>query len=680
MSSNKLNTLIIEDIPQWFDEKSLRSICGEFSRHIRTFYFIPTDSPLFQTAFVQFHNPQIAKRARDAINYKLVNNRPIHVTIDDSPQNTENSVTLLLSNVPLSLSDSDLHKHLNQLCQNENIVIVRIRRNNEGNSVGTATVQFSSSSAASAAIPLINNDSKYSGLTAQLYLPSNMRQNLPVDLPSNVIAVEGAPDEETVRNEFAKFGNIFKIQQNEGKFLIFFSENSSAIEATKSGSPFQITTKLPREIVHSIYAQIEANSVYLGSVRMFNETEIKEHMKQAGNINHILIHTTTKGASFASVEYSTPEEKERAIETLDCKPVTGHSLPIRVLPFVDKHIQHEKAGLIQLNHIPSSTTITDLRKNYSQYGTVLATTIISSWKGQIIGFVLYKNYADAEKVFNEHHVENMLLYPQYEPADLISAFECAEKSPNNCIAIYGLPENTTDKSFYNELHTDNSIQISSTSIVKTPDNKVTGFAYFNNEQSLAQAYMTFSTKGYHVNVLNGNCLTRAISLMKKELPSDWVNRVLFVSKVPDYYTNQDLFKHFSMDYKNDLVAAYTIIHQLTGVVTGAIIVYGSVQTAHYAMTNLTISFDLQPLLIAPFKTSHVSNIVNRDQKPLFFLPQGRISSAREFIKQFIFINVDDEEKRNSLLVKLNTITVYEANCLCSNPYNLYLWTRGEYRV
>jgi hypothetical protein len=654
--------VLIEGLPIGVDEPVLRRFLE--SQDIDHVDLHPSpDAPNEKVAIVEFRNVRSANDAVTRCNYQLLEGRCIYLTHHQPGARLDERSFLLFSGIPVELSDRALHDALAQLFPK--IVIVRIRLAPNGTSSGSAVVRFEDTQAADDAIAPDGIELFGRALTIRRLQQASSATS--VIVPRNVVIVESRATRDQITSGFGSFGRIHWIEPIGDRFVVFFNDSVHDKLPAYDG-PLKVATRIARDFAGSPLLDVEARTVFVSITPAAGSVEplFIEYMERAGEIVFTDIHQNAAANLFSgTIQYATREAKIQAVERLDGTVYEEGGIPIRVLPYFNSGLVHPPAGMLQLNGVPSSTSFDGLKRQFSAYGPVVATTLTPTWFGELIGFVLFERYEDGERAAGEHL--NSLLYPAGDPADFIKGFTESDKVTGNCVVIYDLPMATRRDSFQQQCQRIPSLQ--SAAIIADGSAKV-GFAYYGSAKGVAAACGHFSGEGYRVAVLNGNGLVFALRLLNRvKLPYQWDGCILFLGRLPSM-SNRELFVELSK-YGRVISVFQTITAQSGERATSGVALFADASHAGYVLAasrdrKLIVSGSF--VIASPFRNQ--TFIERPAAKPVPTIPMlADKMSAREFLRQFIAQNVVNPRDRELTLASLRAMSVTDTYRLRDSLYN-----------
>lgn len=672
------NSLFVEDLPKNIGD--VEALVKELFSHDQQIINIQVKSlTTVDAAVVTFETHERAAEALEVTNYALLNKRPIHITwFNPNMNEPEQNSMLVISGLAQSVEDSNLHSLLQDFVKpNGNVIICKVRRNAEGLSNGVATVQFDSAKTAAIVMDKLQGAMiEGQEIKIEFYLPPNLRQNIPFKLPKNLVAIDGASSLDEVQNTYNQFGKIYEILKVEDKFVIFFGDNE-CVERAINGNPksqYKLLTTLPKETVLVILKHIESKSVYVNGISDLDITQLTNHFSSVGQI--VSIETHYMSQHFVSIQYSNADEAQRAILELD-KSILGNNL-ISVLPFFDRRLQHQLAGLMQLNELPRGTTTVQLRQMFSQYGPIAACAINPTSELQEIGVILFYNYDNAKVAQEKCGMLNVLVLPPCQINDLTTAFIDSDKCPNNCLALYNLPLEATESEYLEKFKAYGPVTGFCLGKTDAGDHKMC-FAFYIDKNSAITGLKELRAKGEHAEILGCNSLSRAYSaLVQCDLPPEWVGSILYVNNLPFQFGNKEFRENF--EQCGEVVAAYLMLIASNGASRrSGVVIYKNPNYAYAAQYQMTFlpAYSAQ-LTISPF--NHKGNIAKQTSPPTQQkqpqIPQmKKKDTPRTFIQRFIELNYPNDAER--MKNKVKELSIDQTHYLVQNIPYLIMWLEAK---
>ena len=407
-------------------------------------------------AYVTFETHEEAARAIAECNYTKLNDQPIHVSwYESSPNSYAPDSKIIITNLPPSVDEGQLHE---ALIAYGSVVTCQILRNAKGESTGRGNVQFESPDDARVAYEALQ-EAIIDGhqINVDFYKPPDKRQDILLKLPPGVICVNGPEDKinaDTLRETFKQYGVILDVRVINGFGVIFFENQSSASRADAEfhDSDLTVASLVKKEIQQEILKIVESLRVFISDINIASEDDVREHLETVGKLASLEIRQQVDGSYTGIAQYETEEARNKAIRQLDRSYFSTQIMPIRILPFFDKRLEHPRVGLLQINEMPCYLTIRQLQEEMEQFGNIIATTIVATTQVTCIGYVLYSNFQDALKAHQESKYSNSFLYHPLQVSDVISAFH--DNRESRIIICYNIDQKETAESFRQKIGID----------------------------------------------------------------------------------------------------------------------------------------------------------------------------------------------------------------------------------
>jgi len=631
-------TIYVGDIPQVMDEEKLRDIFQPYGQ-IENLIMKATQKQGSSFALITYSSHEEADRAIREVNYTKVDGHPIRVTWS-IPKHQNNEIydpnaNLVISNLPSDIEEQSLHQKFSEY---GTILSCRILRNREGISNGRGYIQFQNVEDANRALEDLEgakiNDNI---ITIERYLPKNQRQNIPTPLPPNVIAIEGPADsltEEKLRGFFQPFGDIIEITHIDNLGVIFFANNESANNAQKKFHQpgLTITKTVRKEITQHVFEKIESRSIFISDLIEPDEGSLRAHFGQCGEIVSLELHSQSN----ASVQYRTTQERDAAVNRLDHSSFNGHHNPIKVLPFFDTRIEHPDCGLLVFNELPITTRYLDFRREFSQYGPLLAASIVPTRTGQCVGYVLFKNHADACKAKEESSYRNVFFFPRYSASDFFPIF--GNTKGGRCLSVYD-PTMTATEAF--------NILLNKNPPLAVDSNGGVILAFYEDLPSALKGFDILIGRKKEVDISTPSISKWLISLLSyTQIPNEMEQRFTFVRGIKVDNSNAQIRELFESNAPVE--AAFMSFNPENGAAKGsAYVLFATPEGASYSIS--APPFYEQELNVSIYKNAKSRNIPLQ-VNPIS--PAPRINSGtlkpKDTIKKFINGNENDEKRRKQL--------------------------------
>jgi RNA recognition motif-containing protein len=171
-------------------------------------------------------------------------------------------------------------------------------------------------------------------------------------------------------------------------------------------------------------------SLYVGDLNKdVREEHLFEIFSVVGPINSIRLlrdHISRVSLGYAYVNFSSAQDAERALETLNYYVIKGR--PIRIMwKQRDPSMRKSGAGNISIKNIDASVTSCDLLGVFSQFGNILSCKVASSDDGRSkgFGFVQFETREGAERAVRS--TNGLKLTPTQRLALIVTHYVPAEK-------------------------------------------------------------------------------------------------------------------------------------------------------------------------------------------------------------------------------------------------------------
>ena len=171
-------------------------------------------------------------------------------------------------------------------------------------------------------------------------------------------------------------------------------------------------------------------SLYVGDLNKdVREEHLFEIFSVVGPIDSIRVlrdHISRVSLGYAYVNFSSAQDAERALETLNYYGIKGR--PLRIMwKQRDPSMRKSGAGNIFIKNIDASVTSRDLLDTFSQFGNILSCKVASSDDGKSkgFGFVQYQTKEEAERAVKSTNGQK--LTPTQSVALIVAHYVPAEK-------------------------------------------------------------------------------------------------------------------------------------------------------------------------------------------------------------------------------------------------------------
>lgn len=531
-----LNTIYVGDLPRNFDRNSIVELFKPYGdiTEISTRILQQTSN-----AFVTFATHEQAANAIHECNYTKINGIPIHVVWRDTHRRVDPNSNLVLTNLPSSVDESSLHEALQAY---GDIVSCRINRNRVGESTGVGFVQFSNAENAQQAYNTLQN-AMIQGqvITVDFFKPIDKRQDVQLKLPPNVLCVDGPSDQITEANLHSmliQYGMILYIVIFEGLGIVFFDSPNSASRAIAEfkNDKFTVQTTVRKEIQQAVLRIIESRRVYVSDLTDKHDGETKEHLESVGKLVSLDLHPRSPGNVVGVAQYGTVDEQKKALAQLDRTTFHGQIIPIRVLPFYDKRLEHPPAGFLQVNELGPRTTMADLRQMFSAFEPIIAVSLAPTSHLKLVGNILFEHFEQAVQAHEKSGVPNTFVYPSCDATDIVGAF--CDNLKNRCVVVYDIPAEYT----YNDLCKEfeplgmfDGFRLSNEGGVKT------GFVDCHNREDVINVLQTLHAQGRKADLIGSQTMARAGKMLQiMPMLKEYQGRLLYLVGIDREMNNQQL--------------------------------------------------------------------------------------------------------------------------------------------
>lgn len=571
-------------------------------------------------AYVTFETHDEAARAISECNYTKLNDQPIQVSWYESvPNNYAPDSKIVITNLPASVDETQLHEALKLYGP---VVNCKILRNLKGESKGSGYVQFEKAEDAHSAHEALQ-EAVIDGhqIKVDFYKPIDKRQDILLKLPPSVICVSGPEDQiniDNLKKLFTEYGEILDVQIISGYGVVFFENQTSASRANAEfhAPSLTVTTSMKKEIQQEILKIVESQRVFISDITVSSEDEIREHLQTAGKVNYLEIRPQQDGSYTGIAQFSSAEVRNRAIQLLDRTFFSSQLIPIRVLPYFDKRLEHPKAGLLQLNEVPCYVTIRNLREEMNQYGNVIAITIVATTQVTCVGYVLYENYADAQKAHQECKYTNSFLYQPLSVNDIVGAF--CDNLESRIIICYNIDPKETIDSFQKKY----GINLVDGIWIDEKDDHKTIIMSCMTPSGVSPAIHILRTQGVECDVLGIRIMNRAYRILNTSMIDlDVRERLLFCSGIGRTTTNADLKREF--EAIGPVESAFVIYSPLNNESEEkGLVLYKQAADAAVARQTPIISTDFGPnFTVTEFKQKGFKDKTFNQVPPMQQIPQ-----------------------------------------------------------
>ena len=446
----------------------------------------------------------------------------------------------------------------------------------------------------------------------------------------------------------------------DGKILFFINDESC--KKFEEDQKDNIKTKVNRSIYNTALHILEKRKVFIdvGKEMSSFEPQIRELFEAHGEIIKIEFLNQRGGI----VQYKDEQSRNKAFELNHTIFPQTHTI-LTVLPYIEKRAETINAGLLQINELPSSITMKQLKEHFQAYGSVLATSITPTGFDELpYGFILFELYENAQAAKNKESFPNMFLYPPIKASDAIYSFtENQLSAPNNCLVIYDLPLTTTEPEMHS-LCSNYGPMISSFVLPDNNANSKSAFIYYLKPEDAISAFENLTKDNKNCDILNGNVLDSSFHLLSKiNLFSNWEGLLLYILDLPisgsPLYGSSLIRKLINQISDTYIDAAFVRLNASNGAPKGfGIVLAKDPKSAVYISKILPKK--IEGIRLAPFRGQYKFFEPIQQETPQYKLPNNS-HSPRDFIKKFIEMNFQSQSEL--LLPYVNKLSVNETYTL-----------------
>ena len=645
--------LYVENLPHGKSKNNIRSLFNN-SAEIKEIVFEGESS-----AKVCFRTAQAASALMMEARYKFVSigqeRRVIYVTRHGLPCLSDPECAISLKNLPKDKHEKEIHRVIeaNQVP----VAVVKLKRNPQGESVGVATVICETREGAAKLLDMKGslNLGSQDLVIEKGFLGSVLR------VPKNAMVTQ-ATEDAAAKEEAAKYGPVHSvIPLQSGRRLALFTQRPTDVPSEAA--------IMPREEI-GVLQLLERRTVVVTTSETIDERAFAQHMGTAGKVVFIDFPSGAAQHAPAVVQYETEEEASNALKVLDRTSYTGKQF-IKIVGYLDGKLDHSNLGVLQVNELPSSTRVGELLGQFQKYGRVVAATITASWYGDLIGFLLFENWSEAQKAAGG--TRNVFLWPAVDAKSIASAFHETDKMPSRCLVCYGLPQAIT----YQQLTRDFD-SMKATSIWMSSDK--TAYLYFESRDDAIMSY-NHARSLYPrstFDLLNNNIRIRENFLLKHlPLPAEWRNFVFLASGVTDV-TNKVIYSAIEEGLHAPVIAAFNRLNLDNGSSMGQAMVIlrpttdSSIQGDIELAQRHGLSIAGKQCKFAPFKGLTFASMPGALKFP--DLPRDpRDFIPRAYLKEFVRLNIPSPERQTEIIAKIDCLCAQDVSRYCSNMQSFIPW-------
>lgn len=668
------NKIYVGDLPRNVTEDWIRDQfkeCGEIlSVSKRTFY-------KSANAYITFKDHASAEKAISELNYTKVNNIPIRICwFDQSSKVNDPKANLVLSNLPVEVDEAQLHETLKEF---GNIRSCRIQRNRSGESNGIGYVSFSKVEDARSALEALQNASfNNKTIKVEYYKPMEERHDIMSKLPPTVLCIEGPIEllqDDKLREVFSGYGKILNTFIVENHGVVIFENQSQATKANSelSNDKIKILTSVRRDLQTAVLRKIEESRIYIADISIKASAEeisaqVKEHLEKVGKL--IAFELQSKETN-AYAQYESKEIRDKAIQELGHTTFGKQFTPITILPFFEKRLEHQQAGLLQVNEVLAETTYEELHKTFSQYGNIIGCTIVPTSHDTQIGYILFDKYESATEAHAKSSYVNTFAYPPINPTDIISGF--CNNGKARTVACYGLGKEETTETFRLKLKENGIISIVGLSVILGKESK-TAFVTLSNYEDAVNAIKYLKEQNIKYDLVGYHMLIKVRFELMANKNYDIRNRLVFCKGIGKQIDNKQLRELFETNGKVEFTTVQ--YDSYNGEPDGkALVLFANAKDAALTISNppFSVEFD-DNFEVDIFKTKRELNPQFSYAPPL---PQGKNQTKpRQTIRDFISKNAPEDLKAK-LLTKVDEMSVNEVLRVSSYDQSIQNWINQQ---
>ena len=673
---SSMNKIYVGDLPRNVTEEWIRGFfkeCGEILNvSKRTFY-------KNANAYVTFKEHKAAEKAIQELNYTKVNKIPIRISwFDQTSKINDPKANLVISNLPVEVDEAQLHETLKTF---GNIRSCRIQRNRSGESNGIGYVSFSKTEDAKNALESLQNATiENNTITVEYFKPNDERQDILSKLPPTVLCIEGPKEllqDDKLRESFSGYGKILNTFIVEDHGVIIFENQSQATKANSelTNDKIKILTSVRRELQFAVLRRIEESRVYVSDIAINGKpdevsAQVKAHLEKVGKL--ISFELQTKETN-AYAQYESKEIRDKAIKELNHTTFGDQITPIAVLPFFEKRLEHQPAGLLQVNELPAEMTYENLRDTFSKYGNIIACCIVPTSDNMPIGYILFEQHESAKQAHAEckNDYPNTFAYPPINPSDIISGF--CNNGKSRTVACYEIAKEETTETFRAKLRENEIISIVGLSVVPSKEGKKTAYVTLSTYEDAIKAIKYLKSQNIKCDLLGFHMLIKVRFEYMIAKDTNIRKRLIFCKGFGNQINNKQLRETFEVN--GDIEFANIQYDALNGEPDGkALILFadqkGAIDTIqfppyHYDFNNnFEVDFyktkrELNPYYY-PTPAIQSNNKSHEVPKPK--------DSIRNFIKKEA-----PEDKKAKLLAEVEKMCINEIIELQYNPEAIKKW-------
>lgn len=680
-SRNEMKQIFVGGLPPETTNEFIERIFGPYGK-------IENQSiqkkPHNVTAHVTFATHEEAEMAIKECNYIKVNDQQIRVQwLSTNPRQHQNDANLVISHLPLSVEDAALHAHFQTYGE---VISCKIMRKKDGVSTGTGYVQFARVEDANKALEDLQNATiEGQMIFVDKFKPADQRNEIRVQLPPQALYVEANKGEdftkEKIETFFKQFGEVEEVMMFDLFGVVFFTTPASTTTACSSMAtmekcPYKAENRVSKGITIQVLKVLESRKVFVSDFLSKDGEQLKKHLEKAGKIIQFAVQEKNPGQFLASVTYDSEEAQKKAIETLDRTTYEGQSLPIHVLPYVDKNLPHARSGILMINSLPLDFTYAKLREEFKQYGNIAAVSIAPTPNNTLVGFVLFEDYKHAVAAKAQTPIKNVFVFPELEIIRALTVFQTSPHSPFNTILLTGLPKDKTDAEIVNEFIKYGYMYSADTKIVG--QNKA-AFIKYIEQKGIVNATTELEKSDYKYIVLSSNSLYQAFLLISKLLmPENYSERFVFANSIGAGHDADSLYEIFSRN-GGKVEAAFPIFDIVAWRELGkAYVLFEDRESAAKAIFNpQQYTPELNDFIsILPFANHKTNRQQASPIAPPTAFPVKQCIHPRKALREAVNgLQISDEDKKK-VLAKIEKLSVNDSYEFAYNSTSWENWLKS----
>jgi RNA recognition motif-containing protein len=649
--------VFVTDLARQADRARVRELFAAYGDVVDCRFSDPLRPGQAARAFVSYRTHEQAQAMIRECNYRRIDGMAIHV-MWYTKQERDPAAQLVITNLAPSVEEAELHAALEDYAD---LDVVRIFRP-AASSAAIAYVQFPSADAARAAHRALQGFYiAERPVTVDFFRSINVRQNLPRKLPPRFIAVQAEigvvlPSHDILAQLFSPFGEICDIFDVPDHAVIYFRDADAAKDAAGiADSRLRVSSSLPSALQRQIWEVLERRRVFVCDITESGMDGLPALLGTVGCVAELSLLSNA-----AIVQYNTAEARNQALAVIDGKIPDGQLTPIHVAPFVDKRLDHPMAGLLQLNELEPCEP-SEIRALYSAFGTIAAVAIAPAF-GFVVGFVLFEQFANAQRAHDANVARNCFLHQPIqsdEIHDVLSFFSdklrgrwlaVRELNGRGAAAVVAAVGPGAQSAWFAE--------------------NGTAYILFPDRQSLHAGVEKLSEQGRRFDILSNFLLFQSGKMLNRSYRG-FHERLLFISGLPRKTGNRELRETFEKFGPVD--GAMVAVHIDTGMPVGKGVVLFA-QQAHAIKarrTPLLLGASGAPLLVTEFRGKDDRRPVARQEEEVK-VKQAVIPRVRDYLKGQIQGKADPDQIER-LFNGVGSLSLNEVYIFLAHPDMLDDW-------